>query len=262
MSVDWLTVVAQIVNFLVLVWLLHRFLYGPIVRAMERREASIKTKLAEAAETKHLAEVEAEELKAARQDVENRRERMLSEAKAEAERLRHSLEEEVRGEMEALRETWRKDIEAERETFVADLKRRMIEHFYTLSREALGSLANTSLNDAIADGFADRFSRLDAQSLETLRSASRQTSGAIRIESTFPLEPSLKRRITVAVHELLSDKLAVEYAQNDDLICGIRLKAGGQTVSWSIASYVDRLEARVRAELDEADGTPSPSTTR
>lgn len=262
MSVDWLTVVAQIVNFLVLVWLLQRFLYGPIVRAMERREGSIKSRLAEAAETKRLAEAEAEKLKAARQDVEDHRERMLSEARAEAESLRHSLEEEVRGEMETLRESWRRDIEAERETFLTDLKRRMIEHFYDLSREALGSLANTSLNSAIADRFVDRFSQLDKQGLETLKSAALQAGAQVRIESSFPLEPPLKRRITAAVHELLSDKLDVEYAHNDDLVCGIRLKAGGQTVSWSITGYVDRLEERVRAELDEADATPSPPTAQ
>ena len=41
MQVDWLTVAAQIVNFLILVWLLHKFLYGPIVRAMGDREAAI-----------------------------------------------------------------------------------------------------------------------------------------------------------------------------------------------------------------------------
>ena len=38
MGPDWFTVIAQIINFLILVALLKRFLYGPIIRAMERRE--------------------------------------------------------------------------------------------------------------------------------------------------------------------------------------------------------------------------------
>ena len=41
MQVDWITTIAQIINFLVLVYLLKRFLYGPIVSAMIHREAHI-----------------------------------------------------------------------------------------------------------------------------------------------------------------------------------------------------------------------------
>ena len=41
MQIDWITVAAQIVNFLILVWLLQHFLYGPITRAMQRREQRI-----------------------------------------------------------------------------------------------------------------------------------------------------------------------------------------------------------------------------
>ena len=48
MHIDWLTVVAQIVNFLVLVYLLKRFLYGPILQAMDDRQAGIAARLQEA----------------------------------------------------------------------------------------------------------------------------------------------------------------------------------------------------------------------
>ena len=41
MSIDWFTFTAQIINFLVLVWLLSHFLYKPIVNAMNDRQARI-----------------------------------------------------------------------------------------------------------------------------------------------------------------------------------------------------------------------------
>jgi len=49
MLIDWFTVVAQVVNFLILVWLLKRFLYRPILNAIDAREKRIATKLADAA---------------------------------------------------------------------------------------------------------------------------------------------------------------------------------------------------------------------
>ena len=48
MLIDWFTVVAQILNFLVLVWLLKRFLYKPVLDAIDAREKGIATKLADA----------------------------------------------------------------------------------------------------------------------------------------------------------------------------------------------------------------------
>jgi len=60
MQIDWITVVAQIVNFLVLVWLLQRFLYGPITRAMKNREKRIENRLTEARQERNEAEDEAE----------------------------------------------------------------------------------------------------------------------------------------------------------------------------------------------------------
>ena len=63
MQIDWLTVAAQIVNFLVLIWLLQRFLYRPITNAMARREARIEERLSDARTRRKEAEEEAEDLR-------------------------------------------------------------------------------------------------------------------------------------------------------------------------------------------------------
>jgi flagellar biosynthesis/type III secretory pathway M-ring protein FliF/YscJ len=84
MQIDWLTVAAQIVNFLVLVWLLQRFLYRPITRAMARREERIETRLSEAKAAREEVEAEAGRLREQQQALEASREEMLSEARQEA----------------------------------------------------------------------------------------------------------------------------------------------------------------------------------
>ena len=56
MSIDWITVVAQIANFLVLVWLLKRFLYRPILDGIDAREAEITRRMAEAGEAQKKAQ--------------------------------------------------------------------------------------------------------------------------------------------------------------------------------------------------------------
>ena len=49
MSIDWFTVAAQIINFMVLVWLLQKYLYKPVLNAVRKREQKIAGQLSEAA---------------------------------------------------------------------------------------------------------------------------------------------------------------------------------------------------------------------
>ena len=58
MLIDWFTVGAQIVNFLILVWLLKHFLYKPILNAIDAREKRIAAELADADTKKADAEKE------------------------------------------------------------------------------------------------------------------------------------------------------------------------------------------------------------
>jgi F-type H+-transporting ATPase subunit b len=51
-EVNWSTFVLEFINFLVLVWLLKRFLYKPVLEIIEQRRAAIEATLAEA-ETRH-----------------------------------------------------------------------------------------------------------------------------------------------------------------------------------------------------------------
>jgi len=69
MQIDWFTVVAQIVNFLILVGLLKKFLYGPIIRAMDDRERRIASRLEEANARERQAQEEVQSYRQKREDL-------------------------------------------------------------------------------------------------------------------------------------------------------------------------------------------------
>jgi F-type H+-transporting ATPase subunit b len=49
MNFDWTTFVLEVINFLILVWLLKRFLYRPVLDAVARRQSAVTATLADAA---------------------------------------------------------------------------------------------------------------------------------------------------------------------------------------------------------------------
>ena len=96
MLINWFTVLAQIVNFLILVVLLKFFLYDRIIKAMDEREAKIRARLNEAKAKAKEAEQEADAFRSRNKELENKREAMLAQAKEEAEAHRKALTEQAR----------------------------------------------------------------------------------------------------------------------------------------------------------------------
>src|ERR1700678_4797195 len=102
MPIDWFTVVAQAVNFLILVWLLKRFLYQPILRAIDARERGIAAKCAEAEAKKTAAQKARDEFQHKTEVFDQERGALLHKATNEANVERERLLNEARKDSDAL----------------------------------------------------------------------------------------------------------------------------------------------------------------
>ena len=102
MLIDWFTVLAQVVNFLILVWLLKRFLYRPILDAIDAREKRIAKELADADAKKAEAQKERDEFQHKNEEFDQQRAALLSKATDEAKAERQRLLDEARKAADAL----------------------------------------------------------------------------------------------------------------------------------------------------------------
>lgn len=258
MQIDWLTVTAQVLNFLVLVWLLKRLLYGPITRAMQRREKRIADRLEEAAAKRRDAEEEAARLQRQQAELREERERMLDDAREEASRMRSELEKEAREAIATEQASWRADVEKERAEFLRELRAGAVRHIHEVGRAALKDLGDADLEDQIAVRFARRLHELEQPTRDKLRRAVREARYRAQVESAFELGEGAREQVAAAVREVIDSDLKVEFVPTNDLILGIRLRAGGQVVEWSLSGYLDRLEEAVADKLAEVDPAAEP----
>ena len=81
MLIDWFTVGAQALNFVILVWLMKRFLYKPILGAIDAREIRIARELANADTKEAEARSQVDEFRHRNEKFDQQRDEMLSEAK-------------------------------------------------------------------------------------------------------------------------------------------------------------------------------------
>lgn len=244
MAVDWLTVAAQVANFLILVWLLKRFLYQRVIDAMDRRQQQIEEQRSHAQAQSEQAEAEAWRFRHQSQELEAQREAVLAAAGAEADRLRQERRDALRGEIEATRQTWLGQVEHEREAFLGTLRDQAATGFVALARRAIADLAGADLEAQMVRTF---LARLRGGELGPIAA----DCEAVVVSSGFELAAELKREITRTLHQEIGRDLEVVFQVSADISCGLEVSGGGRSVLWSLDGYLDGLEERLTALLKE-----------
>ncbi len=258
MLINWFTVIAQIVNFLILIGLLRYFLYDRIIQAMDERERRIQSRLEEAEKKKQQAEQESEAARKKHQEIDEQREQMLSEAKKEAETRRKELTQQVKEEVADLRSRWEESLRREQKTFIQNLRRKVSREVYSIARKTLNDLADSELENSIIDVFLRRLKDLDSDQKKEVTDSIYEAGKTIEIQSAFDIDADRQNRISDALHKQLVEDSKVKFSTSTDLIAGIVLKIPGRKIAWDIESYLEDLEHEAMEALSQLDQTRQP----
>ncbi len=236
---DTFTLVAQVVNFLVLVVILRRFLFGPLRRVMDEREQRFARRRQEAEDQVAEARLLQEQARAEREQLERTRGDLLARAEAQAaEHLRHLLDE-ARSEVAAQRDGWIQEERRDRSATLLALRPRLAAVVGAVCRQALQDLADQDLEGRMALGLARRLA--GARDLPA--------SGPFQVGSSRPLGPQAR----AALEQALAPA-PLEYHVGPEDPPGVRVHAGGWELEWTLDSYLGNLQERVARLLEEEAG--------
>jgi F-type H+-transporting ATPase subunit b len=251
MLIDWFTVIAQILNFLILVWLLKHFLYKPILNAIDAREKKVADELASADAKEAEAQKEKEEFKRKNDEFEQQRNDLLNRSMEEAKAERQRLFEEVRKEASDMRVKQQKALRNEEQHLSQEIGSRTQQEVFNIARKVLTDLAGTSLEERAVDVFVQRFRDLKSEEKKQLVSVLNASPSQVLIRTAFDLTQEQHDLIKKTIKETLEIETQPRFETAPDIISGIELSAEGQKVSWSIAAYITSLEKSVDKILKE-----------
>jgi F-type H+-transporting ATPase subunit b len=260
MLIDWFTVVAQAVNFLILVWLLKRFLYRPILDAIDARERRIAAEIAEAATARAEAEKAREAFRQRNEAFDRQRAALMNDAAKAAENERQRLLAGARADSEALRARWKEALRNEHRSLAREITLRTGGEVFAIARKTLADLASISVEERLGEVFTRRLRELDGPTKQVFAQALHAAAGPVLVRSAFDLPDAQRDSIQNALNETFATEVPLRFETAADLISGIELVADGQKVAWSIAEYLMTLERRVGELLDEEAGPDAPSS--
>jgi F-type H+-transporting ATPase subunit b len=255
MLINWFTVVAQAINFLILVWLLRRFLYKPILHAIDEREKGIATQLAEAEAKKAEAQKERDDFQHKNETFDQERAAILKKATDEAKVERQRLLDEARKDADALRAKRQDALRNEQRNLSQEIIRWTQKEVFAITRKTLADLATSSLEERMGDVLVRRVRALDGAAKEQLATAFKTSNHTVSVHSAFDLRPAQRTAIESAVKETFAPDAQVQFETAPELVSGIEVSTNGQKVAWSIADYLRALE-KSAGELLHEDAPP------
>ncbi|MGF1579275.1 MAG: hypothetical protein ACFCD0_07910 [Gemmataceae bacterium] len=248
---NWITVIFQVINFLVLVWLLQRFLYRPIISAMEKREKGLASEWDAAREKQRLAAETRSSFEAKQAELEHRREEFLAKSRTEADELKVELAEKARREIEELRQRWAESLVEQKDSFLQEVRQLTAEGACRVAREALADMAKTPLESRVSELLVEKLQELPSETIDELSRLTRDAQGRIRIRSSAELPESTRNHLTTAVQQHISGVQAIEFETEEEITCGIELLTNSHKLSWTLDSYVDGIEERLEDLLSQ-----------
>ena len=255
MLIDWFTVGAQVLNFIVLGWLMKHFLYKPVLDAIDAREKRIASQLADADKKKAAALGERAELKQKNEAFDQQRAALLDKATAEANGERQKLLDAARQAADALTASHQQKMASDAKELGQALRQRTQDEVFAVARQALADLATASLEASACELFIARLQMLEGPPLDYMAAALKASRDGALVRTAFELPVAQRTALHKAVNDVFAMKVTLRYEVAPALVSGIELSAHGQKFAWSIDGYLASLERGV-AELLKAPAKP------
>lgn len=234
MELSWSTFLLEIINFLVLVWILKRFLYRPVLDVLEKRRSRVEQTLQEA-----------KDLRAAAEDLQQQYEGRLTVWENEKRHARESLQQEVQAEKDKLFEQLKLDLNRERKKAAVIDQRHQAEILHSYQKIAfdqgarfaaklLAAVTGPELENRLFDLFIKKLNGLSEENTRTLQQACEGPLEKIEVCSSYPLSNAQRQKLEQTLEKLCKPSIPVEYKQDTELLAGLHMTLGAWILHMNI----------------------------
>lgn len=251
MKIDWFTVIAQVINFVILVWLLKRFLYKPILNAIDAREKKISEQLADAENKKMEAKLERDEFIRKNENFDAEKERLMAEAVAEIKAERERLLKAARQDADALKQKQTSALKELQNNLIDEFGQNVKREVFSVSKKVLSDIASIDLEEQAVTNFIEQLSALKDTEKNQFIQSFNSGENYVLVQSAFSLAEAMQQKIKIAINKILGTATTFDFIVKPDLIAGIEITANGYKLAWSISEYLDSLKKNIVATGDK-----------
>jgi F-type H+-transporting ATPase subunit b len=242
MKFNFWTLLFQIINFVVLLFILKRVLYRPIKEIIEKRRNIIEKNISEAERIKGEAlEIHAQK----QQEMEKLKElkkELTDKMKEEVEIEKGVMLADAEKEAEKLIEKKQVLFDTEKRRSEAELKSRSLEIVETFCAKLLRDISDEDLHRALFTKFKAEIPRFT----EDINNAYGDNEIKIELLSAYPLSEADMKEIENEFTTRLNKKVSLEPVLDADLIGGLKIRALDKVYDASLKGQIQTFRDRLR----------------
>lgn len=247
MELNWSTFVLEIINFLILVWILKRFLYRPVLDVIARRRAGIEKTLADA----KALQAEAGRVRGQYEgrledwDRERRQARATLDGELEAERLRGLAA------LQATLQQEREKADVAQAHRQQDATRRIeetaLKQAARFATRLLEKSAGPDTQERLVALVTGELGQLPEARIAAIRNNHAMAAGEIQVTSAFPLADAQRLQLEQALSAVTGPGRSLRFELDSTLLAGVRITLG----AWVLGANVrDELQGFVALAQD------------
>ena len=255
MNINWSTVFFQIINFWIIVWILKKYLFKPVLSSMDKREQIIQSRLKEAEVAKKNAEKERQNLLNKIASLEQSKKSILAEAYKKADAEYAIMLKSFNAEMTGKRQAFEEQVILEREFLRNSIKDLAGQTILKTLADALQNLANKDVEKAVLDNFIEKLKSKNVEKISELKKYYNKNK-VLNINTSFDLDIKTKQLISHTVSDVLEEKsLKIDFAKHQDIICGIEIVCPPLLISYGVNTYISEFKKNLDDGLAELTKT-------
>lgn len=241
MGIDWVTFAAQLVNLAILAALLYKFLFKPLLGAIDAREAHIASEIKDAETLARLSRERLEELDAKHREIDASRQNILDQARLVADNLKVRLEREIRDDVLEQKRRLAEELEQERKGLESELREAVVSNFTRLARKAFCELADANFETRVAEVLKERFFALPAEERLRLKPVADEEGvlSPVTVRTAFDAGERTRKEISAMLKDALDiPETAIRFETDSKLLCGLEITSAGNVLAWNFEDYL------------------------
>lgn len=250
MQIDWWTLALQAVNFLVLVWLLRRFLYRPVREVIAKRKELSKQAFTDADEQKSEAEAARQRFEEGKARLVDERQEMLKKIHEELEAERHKALEEARDKADELLQAARESISEERESTLTEVREQVAALAVELASDLLRKVESNASSGVYLEQLERQLKGMPADEHERLQKDLAADGTRLTVVTAAPLTSEQRDLWTDRLGACLGQRKNTDFATDPEILGGAELHFPHAMIKFTWADQLRKAKELLRRDDD------------
>lgn len=248
MVINWFTVLAQIFNFLILLFVLNKILYKPIFNFVQKRKEDIDNKINYSRKIAEETEEKKDEYVKKINDFElekkNKKKQLLEQLESEKNKKLKIIEKEIQREKKKLI----KQLEKDRSEIINSTNKIVMEKFVKFTKTIFKSMPDTQLESQMVLTFMEKLKKLTQKELTNINNLIKKNKGTVEILTSSAINQSGKKFIQDSLKKNKIHFTKINFKSDSELIRGINVKIGNYHIGWNLREILEKITAKTHSE--------------